>query len=186
MKKLLATMMTVLIIAAMSTSVYAKRNDADVWISTNAGNVNGQELTVGIETNGKAADGVVKIVYDSTKVSCEEASVVFDDSVAMYSVNAEEKGVLKISYLAEKAIPEGTFINVNFKQIEESKTMMAKDAVLELSGNAHDAEGRTLTVDMKDGGSNKGGTNKGNGKNGNNNGGTNNGNKKGNKGNGKN
>lgn len=183
MKKLLATVMSVLVFAAMSVSVYAKLSDASVWINANAGTMNESKFTVSVETDGEAADGLLTITYDPSIVSCTEDSVVFGEKVKMHSVNAEERGVLKISYLAAGAIPEGELLTVNFElQPETSGKVNMKNAGIGLTGEAHDADGKALNVGMKKGGSNGNGNN-GNGNNGNgNNGNGNNGN--GNNGNG--
>lgn len=147
MKKLLATMMTVLFCAMMPMSALAATVDNDVWIDAKSGTVNGSQLVVSVETNGKATDGLLKITYDSSAVSCTEESVVFDESVEMYSVNAEEEGVLKISYLSGDAIPAGGFVDVNFTVASED--ISAEDAGVKLSGEANTADGSSLTVGMK-------------------------------------
>lgn len=101
--------------------------------------------TVSVMTNGKATNGITEITYNADALVCDETDVVISAEVDLYSVNVEE-GVVRISYIAEKAIPAGTFITVSFDVTEayaEEKVSATVSCV------SYDAKGNELTTGPK-------------------------------------
>ena len=95
-----------------------------------------------IATDTTVTDGLVEIAYDSSKLTF--VSVETDsDYVAMYAVNTDTKGVVKISWVAPGAYEaDGTgicLIRVNFSGTEKSSTMT-------MTGTVNGADGSALTI----------------------------------------
>lgn len=143
-KNYMAVVMAGLLSLAMPITGVAKE-DYNVWISETDLESEGTDLNVEIKTDGKSTDGLLVLSYDASMLYVDEADVVWVDDVEMYSVNVVEEGTLKIAYLAEDAIDEGTLATIKFTA---SGNTIAPD-MFELNGDVHDAEGNTLTVGIK-------------------------------------
>lgn len=142
MKK--AVMLFTMLLLGMSvpTVVYAETN-AGVWCETNV--EDGNNLSVSIETNGKATDGVLAIDYDPSVISCTEKDVEIADSVEMYSVNVVDESV-RISFLSENAVDAGTIAEIAFKVVDENADEDTLKAAVSLTGEAHNETGGVIVV----------------------------------------
>lgn len=138
-KKAAAVLLTaVMICMTLATVAFAAENEA-VWL----GETSTQEgTTAHIITNTTVTDGVVKLTYDSTKLTYTGIETN-DDYVAMYSVNADEAGVVLISWVAPEALDTDgaavSLIQVSFSGTEEESTMT-------LTGTVCDAEGGNVSL----------------------------------------
>lgn len=94
-----------------------------------------------IVTDTTVTDGVVKVTYDSTKLTYKSTDVTAE-YVAMHAVNAEEAGVVLISWVApgpyELEDEAVCLIRVNFSGTEEENS-------IRLTGTAHDKDGNELS-----------------------------------------
>lgn len=142
MKKVVTLLAALLLGTVVSTPVYAEA-DADVWCETNVGQDNA--VSVSVETNGKATDGVVVIGYDPTVVSCTEADVKIADSVDMYSVNVVDESV-RISFLAEDAVKEGAIAEIAFEAADKTADKNTLESAISFTGEAYSGSGEALAV----------------------------------------
>jgi LPXTG-motif cell wall-anchored protein len=107
----------VLTLAIMPVTTFAAADDP-VWVAA-VGNdsVSEQNVTASVVTDAAVTDGVIELTYDSTKLTYDSVSVN-EDYVEMYAVNADEDGVVKISWIAgdvpEADGTETAFIKVVF------------------------------------------------------------------------
>lgn len=143
-KNCMAVVMAALLSFAMPITGVAKE-DYNVWISETDLESEGTDLNVEIKTDGKSTDGLLVLSYDASMLYVDEADVVWADDVEMYSVNVVEEGTLKIAYLAEDAIDEGTLATIKFTA---SGNTITPD-MFGVNGDVHDADGNTLTVGIK-------------------------------------
>ncbi|MBD5556058.1 MAG: hypothetical protein HDQ95_12180 [Roseburia sp.] len=141
MKKVVTLLTALLLGTLVSTSVYAEAN-ADVWCETS---VEGNDLSVSVETNGEATDGVVTIGYDSSVVTCTEADVKVADAVDMYSVNVVDESV-RISFLAEDAIDAGSIAEISFKAVDKNADKDTLESAISFTGEAFDESEDALIV----------------------------------------
>ena len=142
MKKLIA--MTVIALAVTSTSVnVAAEESKAVWIDAGEVTLDQNTLEVTVQSDGEVTDGVLALKYDTNVLSIEESDVKLDDQVAMYAVNVED-GTVKISYLAEDALEEGTFITLDFKAKDGTGLDDAKKALTGLTGTNYKEDGTTV------------------------------------------
>lgn len=140
MRKLFLPVLTMLLCLMLTMNVFAKTSN-DVWMQTELINNNGTELVVSVESNGKTTDGLLTITYNPEVLTCTEDDVQFASSVDMHSVNLTDEGTIKIAYLAEQPVAEGTFITVNFAVNSEYS-----EGDVQLEGEAFDKDGTALTV----------------------------------------
>ncbi len=142
MKKVVMLVTAILLGTLVSTPAYAD-TDADVWCETNVGKDN--VLSVSVETNGKATDGVIVINYDSSVVTCTEADVKIADSVDMYSVNVVDESV-RISFLAEEAMKAGAVAEVVFETADKDADKDALENAVSFAGEAYNESGEAVVV----------------------------------------
>ncbi|MFQ9510681.1 MAG: hypothetical protein ACLRZ7_07195 [Lachnospiraceae bacterium] len=140
MRKLFLPVLTMLLCLMLTMNVFAKTSN-DVWMETELINNNGTELVVSVESNGKTTDGLLTITYNPEVLTCTEEDVQFSSSVDMHSVNLTDEGTIKVAYLAEQPVAEGTFITVNFAVKSEYS-----EGDVQLEGEAFDKDGTALTV----------------------------------------
>lgn len=138
MKKFVTFLTTGLLTVALSTTVFADTN-SDVWYT--GSRENDTTYNVSIETSGKTADGYIEIEFDKDVLSCEANDVVFVDAVDMESVNVED-GCVRISYLSEKAMPEGSIFTVSF---EVDEAYADKEVSVTVSSVTHNEAGDVVT-----------------------------------------
>ncbi len=140
-KKAAAVLLTaVMICMTLVTVAFAAENEA-VWLSVTETSTQ-KGTAAQIVTNTTVTDGVVKLTYDSTALTY--TGIETNDSyVAMYSVNAEEAGVVLISWVAPEAYEtDGSaiwLIQVNFTGTEDVSSMI-------LTGTANDAKGNKVAL----------------------------------------
>lgn len=94
-----------LLLAALSCMLLATAAFAaepgSVWLNVSEAST-GEGVTALIATDTTVTDGLVEVTYDSAKLTYEDIAVD-EDYVAMYSVNAEEPGVVRIAWVAPEA-----------------------------------------------------------------------------------
>lgn len=144
MKKL-AAMMTIALAAATAGMNVSAAEAMSVWIDANKAVLQDNTLKVSVQSNGEVTDGLIEITYDSDVLSIEEADVVLDEQVAMYSVNLEDETV-KIAYLAEDAMEQGEFVTLNFKMSSETKLEDAAKALETLTGTNYKGDGTVVSA----------------------------------------
>lgn len=148
MKKLIAMMTIALAATVPMASVSAKESKA-VCIQLENITWNENTLEVPIQSDGSVTDGVLEITYDPKVLSIDEAAIELGEQVDMYSVNITE-GTVKISYLAEEAIPAGDFITLDFQALEEVSPDEAKEALTGMTGTNYDQEGKEVSAGIVD------------------------------------
>ena len=139
LKKIIGSMlMAAMLCMMMTTTAFAAEGDL-VWLSVSETSDGTDALIV---TNTTVTDGLVKVTYDSSKLTYQGVTVS-DAYVAMYAANAEEAGIVLISWVAPEAYEtEGdgiVLIGVNF-------TGTAEEDAIELTGKAQDADGNEVAV----------------------------------------
>lgn len=141
----LAAMMTIALAAATAGMNVSAAEAMSVWIDANKAVLQDNTLKVSVQSNGEVTDGLIEITYDSDVLSIEEADVVLDEQVAMYSVNLEDETV-KIAYLAEDAMEQGEFVTLNFKMSSETKLEDAAKALETLTGTNYKGDGTVVSA----------------------------------------
>lgn len=138
--KIARKVVTVLTMAALLCTLFAATafaaESGSLWAA-----VEQSEGTVAlIVTDTTVTDGVVKVTYDSSVLTYESTEVTAE-YVAMYAVNAEEAGVVLISWVApgpyELKDESVCLIRVNFSGKEEKNSIT-------LTGTAHGEDGKEL------------------------------------------
>lgn len=150
MKKVVTLLAALLLVTSFSTTAYAETyvktyaesDAADVWCETSVGE---DDLSVSVETNGQATDGLITISYDSSIVDCTEEDVVVADAVDMYSVNVVDDSV-RISFLAEDAIATGTIAEIVFEVVDKDADLETLLSAISFSGEAFDENGEAVVV----------------------------------------
>lgn len=132
-----------LICMMLSTAVFAAE-DGNVWLKLNDAST-GRGVATLIVTDTTVTDGVVTLTYDSSELTYKSVEVT-DAYVAMYSVNADEKGVVRISWVAPEAYKaDGSvleLIQVNFSGKADADSVA-------LSGSAFGPEGGNVNISDK-------------------------------------
>lgn len=128
---MLAALICVLLVTAVSAA-----SEGSVWLNTTE---TSEDTAVFVVTDTMVTDGLVEISYDSTKLTYEEVKVN-EDRVAMYAVNADTAGTVKISLVAPEAYEtDGSgiwLIQVCFSGTEEKSSVALTGAVNDAEGNA--------------------------------------------------
>lgn len=141
--KLLRIVALVIVMCMMATVAYAAEN-ANVWLSVSE-SANGKDTVALIVTDTTVTDGLVKVTYDAEALTYKGV-MVSSEYVAMHSVNAEEAGVVLISWVAPEAYQADgsalTLIEIHFEGVGE--------AAVEAAGIAHDAEGNEIAIGSVD------------------------------------
>lgn len=103
--KLVQKAVRALLLAALSCMLLATAAFAaepgSVWLNVSEA-PDGKGVTALIATDTTVTDGLVELAYDSAKLTFEGVEVN-EGYVAMYSVNAEEAGVVRIAWVAPEA-----------------------------------------------------------------------------------
>ncbi len=128
---------------ALTTMVYAAEAGM-LWLSVTLSE-NGKDTTALLLTDTVVTDGLIKVTYDPEKLTYEDI-LVSSAYVAMHAVNADKAGELLISWVAPNAYTmEGNaaaLIEIHFKGTD--------GASLEITGEAHDADGNALSIGSVD------------------------------------
>lgn len=124
-----------LLCGLLATAAFAAENGA-LWLTVEEN----EGTSALIITDAVVTDGVVKLTYDSEMLTYESTEIT-EGYVAMYAVNAEEQGVVLISWVAPGAyaLEDGAvcLIRVNFSGREQESTIT-------LTGSVHDQSGSEL------------------------------------------
>lgn len=138
-KKMTRTLVLAALLAVMLATAAMAAGDGSVWLNTTETDQNTAALVV---TDTTVTDGIVELTYDSSALTYQGVAVT-EGYVAMYAVNADEEGVVKISWVAPEAYQTDgsgiSLIQVNFAGTEEESS-------LALSAVAHDAEGAEVAL----------------------------------------
>lgn len=133
----------VLVVMCMMATVAMAAEAGKVWLSVTQ-SANGQDTTALVITDTTVTDGLIRITYDSEKLTYQDV-LVSSEHVAMHAVNADNAGEVLISWVApEDYASDGsaiTLIEVQFA---------GADDALELTGEAHDAEGNVIAIGSVD------------------------------------
>lgn len=139
-KRMLSLLLLAALMSALMTTAVLADETQCVWLSVTEDPQTGS-VTALIVTNTTVTDGVVKLSYDSSALTYGELSVN-SDLVARYSVNPNEAGTVKISWIAPgEYAADGTglaLMTVTFTGADASS--------LELSGVIHDAAGNEIRL----------------------------------------
>lgn len=137
-KAVTALLLAALMIVMLPVSAFAAE-DGELWLTVSEEN---GKTTALIVTNTQVTDGLVVVTYDSealTYVGVQTAA----DYVAKYAVNADEPGIVKISWVAPGPYEvDGigfAILDVLFEGVEEESTV-------KLNGAAHDDAGNVVTA----------------------------------------
>lgn len=124
-----------LLCGLLATAAFAAEKGA-LWLTVEEN----EGTSALIITDAVVTDGVVKLTYDSEMLTYESTEIT-EGYVAMYAVNAEEKGAVLISWVAPGAyaLEDGAvcLIRVNFSGREQESTIT-------LTGSVHDQSGSEL------------------------------------------
>lgn len=137
-----ACLLTVLVMVfvMLSTAAFAAE-DGKVWLKLTE-TAGGEGAATLIVTDTTVTDGVVTVTYDSDELTYQNVEVT-ESYVAMYAVNAETPGEVRISWVAPEAYAaDGSdldLIRVNF-------TGKADEESVALSGSAFDEEGGEVLI----------------------------------------
>lgn len=141
-KKITSLLIVVMLWAMLAASVSAAETGS-AWLKVSAEN---DETTVILVTDTTVTDGLIELTYDSSKLTYADVTVS-EEYVAYYSVNAEEKGVVKISWVAPEAYQtNGTgvaLIKVHFNGTEAQSTVA-------VSGELYNEEGSLVPMSEVD------------------------------------
>lgn len=137
-KTIRALALMVLVCMLLTTTVFAAENGS-VWLNVMESDAE-EHTTAVIAADTTVTDGLVEIRYDSASLTYEGVTVN-ESYVAMYAVNADEAGLVKISWVAPSAY---TFedaaiwlVQVNFSGTEETSTIT-------MTGDLNDAAGSKI------------------------------------------
>lgn len=101
--KLIRALVMVMVVCAMLTSFVFAAGEGSVWIRSMESE---QGTAAWIVTDSVVTDGLVELRYDPAVLTFESVEVN-GQMVAMYAVNADEAGLVKISWVAPGEIVSG-------------------------------------------------------------------------------
>lgn len=132
-------LLAVLVCAMLTVTVSAAGTDlVQVALEKDSAGVNAK-----ISTDGVVTDGVVTLEYDSDALTYDSVEVT-DEYVAMFAVNVDQPGVVRVSWVAPgayEANSEGAkLILVKFTGTPDSTAMA-------MTGTATDGDGKSTEVD---------------------------------------
>lgn len=137
-KAVTALLLAALMIVMLPVSAFAAE-DGKVWLTVSEKE---GETTAFIVANTLVTDGLVVVTYDSEALTYVGVKAA-EDYVAKYAVNAEEPGIVKISWVAPGPYEvDGSafaIIAVLFEGVEEESSVT-------INGVAYDDAGNTVTV----------------------------------------
>lgn len=139
-KKMIRSLVVAMLLCAMLATTAFAAGEGSVWLNTTAST---DETTALIVTNITVTDGLVELTYDSGLLTYADIEVNAE-YVAMHAVNAEEPGVVKISWVAPEAY-EATgdgiwLVKVTFSGVEE-------DSTITVSGNVNNGSVTPAVLD---------------------------------------
>lgn len=138
LKKIISSVLLMALLGMMlATAAFAAETDS-AWISVTETS-DGTQVSLVADTT--VTDGLVKVTYDSTKLTYQNVTVS-EAYVAMYAVNAEEAGVVLISWVA----PEAYTTEDSIALIQVNFTGTAGEEDITVTGQVHDAEGNAIAL----------------------------------------
>ena len=133
-KTIACTLVLAIMISMMLAPAALAAENGSVWLGVSESSTGTVAVIVSDTT---VTDGLVEISYDSSKLTFVSVETD-DDYVALYAVNTDTAGVVKISWVAPEAYKtEGngiSLIRVNFSGTE-------KESSLSLTGTVNGADG---------------------------------------------
>lgn len=96
-KKTIRSLVMLVLVCGMLTTLAFAAGDGSVWLRTTESST--EQVNAWIVADTTVTDGLVELTYDASLLTYQ-ATEVNGDYVAMYAVNAEEPGVVKISWVA--------------------------------------------------------------------------------------
>ncbi len=140
--KILCVLAMVIILCMTMMPLANAAESGNLWLSVAPSDSGTAAL---ILTDTTITDGLIKVTYDPAKLTYQDV-VVSSAYVSVHSVNAEQAGILLISWVAPNAYTAGdsaiTLIRINFTGTD--------GASLEASGEAHGPEGVVVTLNVRD------------------------------------
>lgn len=141
--KFLRGLALVIVMCILMAPVAMAAETGEVWLSLSQSE-NGKGTNALIVTDTTVTDGLVKVTYDP-EVLTYQGVMVSSEHVAMHAVNADEAGVVLISWVAPEAYEHDgsaiTLIEVKFAGVSEA---------VAANGLAHDDQGNALTIGTVD------------------------------------
>ncbi len=138
--KIVRLLALAMVLCMMMATVAAAAEAGNVWLSVTGSET---DTVATIVTDTTVTDGLVKVTYDPEVLTYQDVRVN-SSYVAMYSVNAEEAGVVLISWVAPEAYEaDGTALDL-------IEVVFEGNGTVEATGIAHDAEGNELAVGTVD------------------------------------
>ncbi|MBR2889228.1 MAG: S8 family serine peptidase [Oscillospiraceae bacterium] len=137
--------LAVLLCVMLATNVLAAELEGSVWMNLDLNSAE-ENTVVRIVTDTTVTDGLLKLTYDSEKLTFESVTV-YEDYVAMYSVNAEEKGTVLISWVAPEAYETNGETVVLMRVTFSGK---GRPADVEMTGVMQDPDGNTVKIGTVD------------------------------------
>lgn len=140
-KKTARTFVLAIMICMMFVCAAFAAENGSLWIAADESST-GEGTIASIVTDTTVTDGLVEVHYDSEALTFESVETV-GEYVAMYAVNADTEGVVKISWVAPGPYEsDGSaicLIRVNFSGVEE-------DSSLTITGTATGADGAQVEI----------------------------------------
>ena len=133
-KKNARTLITMVLICMMLASVVSAAGTGSVWLNVMQTST-GTDAVIATDTT--VTDGLVELAYDSSVLTYDSIQVN-EDYVAMYAVNADDAGVVKISWVAPGAYETSEAIWL-------VKVSFSGTGDVTLTGEMNDAEGGDVT-----------------------------------------
>lgn len=139
-RRMLSLLLLAALLGTLLTSAALAAETDGVWLSVTRDTASGT-VTALIVTNTTVTDGLVKLSYDSTKLTYQEIAVN-GDCVAQYAVNPNEAGTVRISWVAPGQY-ESDGAGIRLIQVTFTGT---DGSSLSLSGVVHDGEGNLISL----------------------------------------
>ena len=137
-KKTVRTLALMVLICMMLVTTVFAAGDGSAWLNVVQDTEN-ESTAAYVSANTAVANGLVELAYNSEVLSYDSIEIN-EEFVAMYAVNADTDGVVKISWVAADttATKAGHWlIRVQFAGLDENVT---------LTGTVNTAEGNALTL----------------------------------------
>lgn len=137
-RKVVTMLVALVLMCTLLTTAALASEDGYVWVSAEQSD----GTAALIMTNTTVTDGVIRVTYDSSKLTYVSTEVA-EEYVAMYAVNAQQSGTVLISWVAPEAytLTEEAvcLIRVNFTGVGETGDFV-------LTGTANDAQGNPVDI----------------------------------------
>ena len=135
-RKIMALLMAVVLIMALSVAVSATEN-GQAWLVVEPD----EGTTVSLKVDTAVTDGVITVTYDAAALTYGGITVA-EGQVANYAVNAQTPGTLRIGWVgpgAEVSADGAVLITLEFTGTEQTNSVT-------LTGTVHSADGADLAL----------------------------------------